>query len=97
MGQSLHLIVQYTLFPGKRRAFLDTVESMDLLKTVRAEPGCVRYEYYLSSDDETHIVLLEEWTDRDHQQLHLKQPHMTEFAKLKSLFIEKTVLGEFTE
>ena len=97
MENSLHLMVQYTLFPGKRRAFLDMLNSINFPEVVRAEPGCIRYEYYLSSDDEASVILLEEWSDREHQQLHLKQPHMLEFAKLKGQFVKKTVLGEFSE
>ena len=42
------IYVKYTCLPGKRAAFIQTMKETGIVDAIRAEDGCVRYDYYLS-------------------------------------------------
>ena len=86
----------YTALPGKRQAFLDAITAADIPAQVRAEEGCLRYDYFLSLQNDTDILLIEEWTSPEHQQRHVKQPHMELLRRLKGQYIADTHLGHFS-
>ena len=60
--------LRMTVRPGEREEFLKTIQSM--LGPVRAEPGCVSYDFYQDTEDENSFILVEECkkkTDFDRQ------------------------------
>ena len=59
---------------------------------VRAEDGCIHYDYYFSAKDENVVFLFEEWTSEHHQQVHLTQPHIAQLKQIKEKYILDTVL-----
>lgn len=91
----LTIYVVYTALPGKRQAFLDAITAADIPAQVRAEEGCVRYDYFLSLQNDTDILLIEEWLSSEHQQRHVEQPHMQLLRQLKEQYIADTRLGHF--
>ena len=65
--------------------------ALDACRTVRAasvlEPGCERYDFFQSPDDETRIVFVEEWSSRSDLDLHCLQDAFQQFmAKMESYF-----------
>lgn len=72
----LTLCVTYTAKPGMRDAFVQAVLSSRVLEKIREEAGCLGYEYYYSAENKDEILLLEKWDTKEHQRLHLEQPHM---------------------
>ena len=72
---ALKLLVNYTINPGQREAFLQKVAA--IRPQILAEEGCVQYEYCLSANDVDRVVLVEQWDSREAQKVHLDQPHMT--------------------
>ena len=89
------IYVIYKSFSGKREAFIERVKAEGIADAVREESGCVRYDYYLSEKDPDEILLIEAWETKEHQQIHVEQPHMARFKKFKPDYIETTALGEF--
>ncbi len=89
------IYVIYRSFPGKREAFIEKIRSEGIANDVRAEKGCVRYDYYLSEKDPNEILLVEAWETKEYQQIHVEQPHMAKFKEFKGDYIETTTLGEF--
>ena len=71
---ALKLLVNYTIHPGQREAFLQKVAA--IRPQILAEEGCVQYEYCPSASDENKIILVEQWDSREAQKVHLDQPHM---------------------
>ena len=62
----------------------DRVEdALAACRTVRElsqkEPGCERYDFYQSPDEATRIVFVEEWSTRNHLEVHFQQPAFKEF------------------
>ena len=89
------IYVVFKCLPGKREAFVETVKQNGILTAIRAEDGCIRYDYYLSEKDPNEILLIEAWESKQHQQIHIEQPHMATLRSFKDDYIAKTTLGEF--
>ena len=77
---------------GNGRRFLTT----SLQRTFPAEEGCLRYDYFLSLQNDTDILLIEEWMSPEHQQRHVEQPHMELLRQLKGQYIADAHLGHFS-
>ena len=88
------IYVKFDCFPQKREAFIQKVKDTGILEAIRAEDGCVRYDYYLSEKDPNELLLIEQWETKAHQQIHIGQPHMAKLREFKGDFIFNTVLGE---
>jgi len=92
-----HLIlhVYYTCKPGMAPAFVQALKDSGLQGRVRAEDGCLQYDYHLSCEEADTVVLLEKWRDAAALQTHLAQPHMGDIAKVKEQFALATRLEKF--
>ena len=88
------IYVKFDCFPQNREAFIQKVKDTGILEAIRAEDGCIRYDYYLSEKDPNELLLIEQWETKSHQQVHIQQPHMAKLRELKGDFIFNTVLGE---
>ena len=89
------IYVVFKCLPEKREAFVEAVKQEGILRAIRAEDGCLRYDYYFSEADENELLLIEAWETKKHQQIHMEQPHMARLRDLKDGYVESTVLGEF--
>ena len=89
------IYVKFMCVPGKREAFIEKMKATGILDAIRAEDGCIRYDYYLSEKDPNEILLIEAWESKQHQQIHIEQPHMATLRSFKDDYIAKTTLGEF--
>lgn len=88
------IYVKFTCLPQKREAFIEKVKETGVLDAIRAEDGCHKYDYYLSEKDPNELLLIEQWETKNHQQIHITQPHMALLRGFKDDFITNTVLGE---
>ncbi len=88
------IYVKFRCLPSRREAFIERVKAEGVLDAIRAEDGCIRYDYYLSEKDENELLLIEQWESKHHQQVHLDQPHMVTLRAFKGEYITDTVLGE---
>lgn len=89
------IYVVFKSFPGKREAFIERVKAEGIVDAIRAEDGCIRYDYYYSEKDPCEILLIEAWESKQHQKVHIEQPHMAQLRAIKNDYIESTTLGEF--
>lgn len=89
------IYVVFKCFEGKRESFVERVKSEGILSDIRAEDGCLRYDYYFSESDPNELLLIEAWESERHQQIHIGQPHMDKLRALKDGYISSTTLGEF--
>jgi len=88
------IYVKFTCLPEKREAFIEKVKETGVLDAIRREDGCIRYDYYLSEKDPNLLLLIEQWESKDHQQIHIAQPHMDTLRSFKGDYITHTQLGE---
>ncbi len=90
----LTLYVKYTAKPGCRENYVRTIVSEGILSAIRAEEGCIRYDYYFSAQEENVVLLIEQWESEAHQRIHMQQPHMARLRELKEQYIESTDVGK---
>ena len=77
------IYVKFDCFPQKREAFLAKMKDTGILDAIRGEEGCLKYDYYLSEQDPNELLLLEQWESKQHQQIHIGQPHMDQMRTFK--------------
>lgn len=88
----LMLSVIYTARPGQRETFVRTLVEEGIVSAIRAEDGCLMYDYYFSAQDEDTVLLVERWTSEEHQRRHMQQPHMARLKEIKERYIAETAL-----
>lgn len=84
--------VTYTMKPGKREEFLSEIAACGAQEAIRKETGCIQYDYFLSVEDPDKLFLLEKWTDREAQAVHMTQPHMVQVTAAKERCAVDTAL-----
>lgn len=84
--------VTYTTKPGKGEEFLGDIAACGVAGVVREEDGCIQYDYFRSVHDPDKVLLVEKWTDREAQTVHLTQPHMTQLKILKERYVLGTIV-----
>ena len=90
------IYVKFDCLPQKRDAFIKKVKETGVIEAIRAEDGCIRYDYYLSEKDPNELLLIEQWESKQHQQIHLTQPHMDTLRSFKDDYIKSTEIKEIT-
>ena len=88
------IYVKFECLDNKRDAFIKKVKQTGILDAIRHEDGCIKYDYYLSEKDANELLLIEQWESKEHQQIHISQPHMAKLREFKDNYISNTVLGE---
>jgi len=81
--KNIILHVTYTCAPGKAEEFVSALKESGLQETVRAEDGCLQYDYHLSCEEKDTVVLIERWRDAEALAKHGKAPHMAKIPALK--------------
>ena len=92
MNRTYMLTVTYIAKPGCGHAFVEELEASGVASAVRAEDGCIRYDYYYSAKDPDVVFLFEEWVSETHQQIHITQPHIATLKQIKEKHILETSL-----
>ena len=91
------LFVVYTAEKaGNRETFVQEVKQAGYDTMIRAEDGCISYDYYASMEDENKLLLIERWESEEKQQVHVKQLHMTALREIKDRYIVDTKLHSFS-
>jgi quinol monooxygenase YgiN len=73
--------------PGKRVSVLELAHPC--IEATRKEKGCIRYELFVSSEDEVTLQFIEEWTDLDSLKNHMKSPHLLAFKEQRKAIVEE--------
>lgn len=89
------IYVRFMCHDGKREAYVEEMKRLGILDAIRAEDGCLRYDYYFSDSDKNELLLIEAWETKQHQQIHISQPHMEALRSIKGDYVVSTKLGEF--
>ena len=87
--------VVYTMKPGMRAQFLEEVAACGAQEAVRRESGCLQYDYFLSVDDPDKLLLVERWTERTAQEVHMTQPHMVPLKEIKERCVADSLVEKF--
>ena len=88
------IYVKFECVPKMREAFVEKIKNTGILQAIRTEDGCIKYDYYFSEKDPNELLLVEKWESKEHQQIHLTQPHMEQLRQFNDDFIVKAELRE---
>ena len=86
----MKITVNYFAKSGRREEFLRRIVESGILTAIREEDGCLRYDYYLSCQNEDEILLIEEWESAEQQRVHMEQEHMKRLMDIKNDCIAET-------
>ncbi len=84
------LIVTYRCIPNRREAFISDIIKNGILEEILKEDGCILYKYAYGAVDADELILIERWTSKAAQQLHLTQPHMQLLKEIKQRYVMDT-------
>ena len=90
--ENMTLLVTYTCKPGQAGAYVQALKSSGVQEKIRAEDGCLRYDYHLSCEAPDTVALIEQWRDEAAQETHMAQPHMADIRRLKEAYVLDTRL-----
>ena len=69
---------------GAARKFAEEMESSGTAEAIRAEPGNLRYEYFIPMQDPETVLLIDSWADQASIDLHHASPMMETIARLRA-------------
>ena len=88
----LTLIVTYHCKEGKRADFYNALCELGIRSTSLSEAGCLQYDYFFAAENETDLLLVEQWEDRAAQGVHCTTETFAKLQTLKPLYCESTDL-----
>ena len=83
---SITVNLRYKGKSGSARAFAEEMTTSGTVEAIRKEEGNLRYEYYLSLDDQETVLLIDEWTEQAAIDLHHASPMMQKIAELRDKY-----------
>ena len=93
--ENIILHVTYFCKEGMAQDFVNAVKDSGVQALVRAENGCLQYDYHLSLEQDNAVVLLEKWRDSEALSCHMAQPHMETLKDFKSRFVLDTRIERY--
>ena len=78
---------KFSSTPGNRAKIVELARPC--IEATRKEEGCVRYELFVSTEDDVTLQFIEEWTDLDSLRAHMKTPHLATFKAERTDIVEK--------
>lgn len=93
--ENIILHVYYRCKSGAAEEFVRAIKESGAQDQVRAEDGCIQYDYHLSLEERDTVVLLEKWRDSDALAAHMQQSHMATIKELKERYALDTVLERY--
>jgi quinol monooxygenase YgiN len=85
-SKMLVVLANITTKPGQRSEAIKA--SLDCIKATREENGCILYELFASAEDETSLVFVEKWTDKDALRAHLQTEHLKNSSKARAPYVD---------
>ena len=92
---SVVLHVFYSCKSAMAEDFVRALKEEGLQALVRAEEGCLQYDYHLSCEEEDTVVLLEHWANAAALEKHSASPVMERIQALKERYVRATRVERF--
>ena len=89
------LNVTYKCKTGKRDAFLEAIRREGIDSASRAESGNIKYDYYMSLENNDELLLLEKWKDPEAVSEHGAMAHFKRLGELKAEYVLDTVIDKY--
>lgn len=93
--ETIILHCTYTCKSGMAEPFVKALKDSGAQESVRAEDGCLQYDYHISCEAPDTVVLLEKWRDAAALERHQQQPHMETIRALRAQYATDMELERF--
>ena len=78
-----------------RDEFLEAIMTEGIDVACRAEDGNFKYDYYMSTQDDNEMLLVEHWRDADALAVHQSQAHFKRLGEIKNEFVDETIIEKY--
>ena len=89
------LNVTYKCKDGMRDEFLEAIMTEGIDVACRAEDGNFKYDYYMSTQDDNEMLLVEHWRDADALAVHQSQAHFKRLGEIKNEYVDETIIRKY--
>lgn len=83
---SINVNIYYTGENGNARKFINDMINEGIVDEIRAEPGNVKYDYFIPVDDEETVLLIDAWKDQKALDDHHASEMMSKISKLRDKY-----------
>ena len=87
--------VTYCCRPGQRESFYQALCALGIRESSRQEEGNLNYAYFFSAHNPDELLLVEQWTTPELQQLHCQTPMFAQLQALKKQYCLDTRIDKF--
>lgn len=95
MKRLLMVNVRYHIRDGKRDEFYDKVKEQGIIKSSKEEPGNYKYDYYIPTDSDEDICLMEIWTNEQTQKMHGVTEQYQKLTLLKKEYVSSVEIKKY--
>jgi quinol monooxygenase YgiN len=95
MNSLLLVTVRYHIKKGKRGEFYNKVNEQGIIQLSKEEPGNYKYDYYIPTDSDDDLCLMEIWTNAQAQKLHTLTNHYQRLTILKQDYVEAVEIKKY--
>ena len=89
-------IVLHVYYTGAQaKAFVEEMQSGGLQAAVKAEDGCLQYDYFLPTQDVKTALLLEKWRDQAAIEKHNASDNMVKLKAVKAKYGLETKIERY--
>lgn len=72
-------------------------ELIKLVKTTRAEEGCINYDLHQDNENPAHFLFYENWESHDLWQAHMANQHLKDYMAATEGAVAEFTLNEMTQ
>lgn len=66
--------------------FMNEMETSGIADSIRAKSGCLRYDYFIPTKDNSTVLLIDSWSDQKALDEHHKSDLMPRIAELREKY-----------
>ena len=78
-----------------RDEFLEAIMTEGIDVACRAEDGNFKYDYYMSTQDDNEMLLVEHWRDANAIAAHQGQAHFKRLGEIKNEYVDETIIRKY--
>lgn len=95
MKRLLLVNVRYQIIKGKREEFYNKVKEQGIIQLSKEEPGNCKYDYYIPTDSNDDICIMEIWTSENTQKIHGLTEQYQKLTKLKQEYVKSVEIEKY--
>ena len=87
--------VTFKCKPEMREEFLEMIMTEGIDASARAEPGNLKYDFYIPVESGDDLLLIETYRDEAAVAAHVRQAHTARLVELKEEYVDDLILEKF--